>query len=520
MNDPSQYLVHLTSRGPEVSGADGFTGDFKVFMKQPIKDVNKFGLMMYSIPKSLDALNVTNNRFLIRFGFAVGDEVLVPVYLPQMDYYTCFVSQGFDRSGKETQDGATGRNKSRCAFDEVLQTAINWSIVKHFDTILAQQGGNRVADDMIVRMGCVVDFDKATGCYRLVFGYRGRKAVNNAGTVEQAYNGPVLANTGAPSATVLHANVQASANGNYSFRRCNGVIVNNQNNGNRPAAEYQLSSITFENVPLRIQLMLGLAVPDQTFTKTYPANTIVSRGRMLVVNYDLQGAAGHSGMVGCEMTIPPNLDPPSMLYLQLTVPGTRTKVLGQSDERGGWAIPTGANNYRSKFANLPNPIGFDPYQVRKMPALTDINSFNTIWAPGEVNAAGARVGQGVDGPGFNYDPIPIGGVVGGINQLDNFALVGPNLSRMIQFGGTDVFKPKAPHCKFPRGGGIEFCFGNGDRRDSPVFTTAFTDPQFIYTSTENATIQTFDVKLMFGDTSDPVHAVCGHPVQFSLIASP
>ena len=126
----------------------------------------------------------------------------------------------------------------------------------------------------------------------------------------------------------------------------------------------------------------------------------------------------------------------------------------------------------------------------------------------------------MDGPGYNFDPIPIGAAVGGINQLDNFALTGANMSRMIQFGGTNVLKPEAPHRKFPRGGGNVKAFGQGDVRASPVFTTAFTDPQFIYTSTENATIQTFDVKVMFGDTSDLIHSVCGHPIQFSLIASP
>ena len=72
MDNPSQYLVHLTSRGPEVSGADGYSGDFKVFMKQPIKDVNKFGLMMYSIPKTLDMITTANNQFTLEFEFENG----------------------------------------------------------------------------------------------------------------------------------------------------------------------------------------------------------------------------------------------------------------------------------------------------------------------------------------------------------------------------------------------------------------------------------------------------------------
>ena len=105
---------------------------------------------------------------------------------------------------------------------------------------------------------------------------------------------------------------------------------------------------------------------------------------MVLVNYNLQGVDGNSGMVFCKMTIPPNIDPPSMLYLQLTVPGTRTKILGQSDERGGWALPTGANSYMSKYANLPMGPEFSTNQVRKMPALTAAN-YNTIWAPAELN---------------------------------------------------------------------------------------------------------------------------------------
>ena len=45
-------------------------------------------------------------------------------------------------------------------------------------------------------------------------------------------------------------------------------------------------------------------------------------------------------------------------------------------------------------------------------------------------------------------------------------------------------------------------------------------PNFIYTSTENATMQTFDVRLMWGDTSETVESISPNPVQFSIIASP
>ena len=132
MDNPSQYLVHLTSRGPEVSGADGYSGDFKVFMKQPIKDVNKFGLMMYSIPKTLDMITTANNQFTLEFEFRNGDQVFVPVYLPELDYYDMLYSQDKDASGTEGGDAMRMRSKFHLAFDEILQTTINWSIMNNY----------------------------------------------------------------------------------------------------------------------------------------------------------------------------------------------------------------------------------------------------------------------------------------------------------------------------------------------------------------------------------------------------
>ena len=65
MNDPGQYLVHMTSRGPKVSSQDGAVGLFKCYTTQPMKDINKFGLLHYSIPKKLDHVQHNNNEFRI-----------------------------------------------------------------------------------------------------------------------------------------------------------------------------------------------------------------------------------------------------------------------------------------------------------------------------------------------------------------------------------------------------------------------------------------------------------------------
>ena len=62
--------------------------------------------------------------------------------------------------------------------------------------------------------------------------------------------------------------------------------------------------------------------------------------------------------------------------------------------------------------------------------------------------------------------------------------------------------------------------GFGLVRQPAVFTTTLIEPNWVYTSTENATMQTFDVQLLYGDTSEKVENAAGHPVQFTIIASP
>ena len=62
--------------------------------------------------------------------------------------------------------------------------------------------------------------------------------------------------------------------------------------------------------------------------------------------------------------------------------------------------------------------------------------------------------------------------------------------------------------------------GYGRFRDSSVFTVSLIEPSWLYTSMENATVQTLDVRLLWGDTSEPLDAVAGQACQFSIIVSP
>ena len=67
---------------------------------------------------------------------------------------------------------------------------------------------------------------------------------------------------------------------------------------------------------------------------------------------------------------------------------------------------------------------------------------------------------------------------------------------------------------------MNIMFGRGSNRISPVFTIAMIEPNWIFTTVENSTVQTFDAHLLYGDTCEPVDTVDGHPVTFSIIASP
>ena len=79
MDNPGQHLIHLTSRGPSVYNSFGVggVGEFKVMAKQPLKDINKFGMLHYSVPKMCD--HVVNETFELFIKFADGNEIVVPV---------------------------------------------------------------------------------------------------------------------------------------------------------------------------------------------------------------------------------------------------------------------------------------------------------------------------------------------------------------------------------------------------------------------------------------------------------
>ena len=141
MNDPRQYLLHLTSRGNRVRN-NGDVGQFINYSKQPIKDINKFGLMHYSIPKMIDPLSAANNTFNIRLeaaqrwtdGFITYDNFVdIPVTIPLLDY--------INTAARLPEDTGT------LNFQEVLQTTINWAMHRYWDASAANRpAGSRRPD--------------------------------------------------------------------------------------------------------------------------------------------------------------------------------------------------------------------------------------------------------------------------------------------------------------------------------------------------------------------------------------
>ena len=86
-----------------------------------------------------DHIDPGTNRFNLFLKYAGGSEIAVPVQMPELDYYNMYVSQEYDRSVDGT--GNNGRRKDLLAFDEVLQTTLNWAIMLHYDTLFANPAG-------------------------------------------------------------------------------------------------------------------------------------------------------------------------------------------------------------------------------------------------------------------------------------------------------------------------------------------------------------------------------------------
>jgi len=251
MDNPNQHLIHLTSRGPKVYGEDGSAGKFKCVTTQPLKDINKFGLLHYSIPKQMDPLTSANNTFTLRLKFgevdANGRDVLdVPVTIPELDYNNVLIAgeedktlvDGDFRSFQNRNFAATARfnkptrNKVNLAFDEILQVSINWALMLAFDRHdgggAAPQGS--IAMQCLARLGCIVNYDPKTGRYMFQIGYRGNNLLQNDADPEtRAYAAGVRANSGAPFPVGARpGGIAAAANGRYTFRSAAGTMrVNN-----------------------------------------------------------------------------------------------------------------------------------------------------------------------------------------------------------------------------------------------------------------------------------------------------
>ena len=110
--------------------------------------------------------------------------------------------------------------------------------------------------------------------------------------------------------------------------------------------------------------------------------------------------------------------------------------------------------------------------------------------------------------------------VNGVDPFDNYNVTGAaNLSNIVKFENNVLPMPRFPYADDSQGD-LNEGFGAGPFKRSAVFTVSLIEPNFIFTTMENATLQTFDVQLMWGDTSEKVRGISGNPVQFSIIASP
>ena len=130
MDNPGQHLIHITSRGPAVynSNGEGSFGQFKVSAKQPLKDINKFGLLHYNVPRMCDHVVDETFDLVITYmsNFEAENVIRVPVTMPSMDYHNLSVTQRHDQS--DTVGQAHAREHGQLCLDELMQSTLNWAI--------------------------------------------------------------------------------------------------------------------------------------------------------------------------------------------------------------------------------------------------------------------------------------------------------------------------------------------------------------------------------------------------------
>ena len=561
MDNPRQVLLHLTSRGENVRTLEpGRVGQFTNMSQQPINNINKFGLLHYSIPKVMDLVNAENRRFTIRIKYDDGAHLDIPVTLPMMDYYRMKVS--IDELSTDMKT---------IAFAEVLQTAINWAIQKEWT---ASSFENlripvfHVGIQSSNRLGCVV---KVTDDRRLqfIFGYRGAPPVvpNGDYWTYSVDGGTVQPNTGNPvpnkaeAASVLRQfpGVNVAATNLYHWIDT-GATARWSNAPEHPEGpvrsvdQVMITDVEFHNLSPRLQLLFGASssalrsqgtlkeiyINPATGVRQDPDARYVQQGRMCLVNYIAAIDDRRTGMINMEMPLEPNMFAPSFMFLALTTQGTKSKVLGHKAERGGWAVPTSANQIKSKYDNLPSikthgsAYSYDSLQVRQVPFLLNLMKVDREFNEKFVYLADANNNNLP--PSVTFDQLPYGAnAVAAINpgdntqqvtELHNFALT-TNAgfeyvndtpennhrlgSRMIHFG--DLQYQTALAHKPPRS---DKQFGT---LEAPTFTVSMIDPNWLYTDVPNSTLQTIDIKLLWGDTSENVPDRAANPVQITLIAS-
>ena len=580
---PQQTLLHLTSKGSNVRG-QGIASSFINESKQPLNNINKFGLLHYSIPKTLDLVDVGNSTFQIKFTYTDGHYVTVPVRLPLLDYFTTFVDS-HDRGLTDTV------YPGEICLTEILQTTINWAIQRY-----STENNN----DRVNRFSCVVKTDEKCRL-EFYFGYRG-----NVHTITQDDLDDAKEKEKYPTATnytlkVGDRFIKANSGGPWPANRGHvpneindwpGICVQATNKYNwldikatnqtdffevpvdladDIRDQFQLASVQFTGIAPRLQFMFGLPAPANSITSSQSAkqwevdrvtgvrterdSRVVSRGRINLVNYDmnkdLERGTPFSRIVKLSMPAEPNVSPPSFLFLNLTTQGTKTRVLGHSAERGGWAVPCDAAEFRSIYNNIPwlksNSVEtkeYDINQVRNMPMLINLKDpklakLAAKGGPHDFPIFYRDADQGTTG----FDPAPVNPtgiacstddgdewlcendwslVADTDNNTNDPAGAAPNFrnqfkfgSRFIHYGSLDV-QPRAAQREDPR---TKFGPDNRGMAVSPCFTVSMITPSWIYTDVPNSTVQTLDVQLMWGDTNQNVIADAPQPCQLSLIAS-
>ena len=323
MDQKQQIILHANSHGDrsQFSSEKESNNSFSNLVISPIKGVNKVGLLYAAIPKLFDTITPNNNRFgfyMIFDNYRAAIWITLPLinYIGSRQEIVVDELKVVDPGGTAGDPDVRG-STARANFVEILMLKINDGLRVYSD----QENGQEKQEAMEIReYGCVVNVDNL-GRLAFTFGMRtaavevdsvlGENFTIQFGDTTHPVNKRLCMMLGIPFGGVT-------------------IIDNRVSNRNEHFREERNPAI----VP--IAQRGSFAVHSRNYVKVDAAGD----------DFDVE-----MPMVTFTMFRPPEIRPPSFMFLQLHTTGLQCIALGHENEVSCWALQTANSGWKSQRSN-------------------------------------------------------------------------------------------------------------------------------------------------------------------------